>query len=392
MFINFKEIITLKKITKLNTALKNQCFNSGVPPWSIWVGFDFFFKHIASPSYASNLLIPTRPSARWTSLAFLPWKKMELSEGSHLMCVTMNFHWGRACVISEQVFLFNLFSRGQYLLSKWVKECWCWSSHGRCLPGQTAATGDVRGQGCCPCGCPVGHCPDPWPLGPGTAHGGTNSCAWHGPKAEEKSGICSGSTWEKSWGDERCEGWPVLRVPCSAVTLRGLLFWGLCVIITLVFRKLRGQFHLLYSSFRAWQWFQSPSTPWFALLQGRLMQAITWGCDGNGFHSVSCEKTPGVSAKPRASCQVNLCVSIFLICADTESPQTSLSFQSCWDKIPAFLWPWKSLQVQSGALGMHTLCPSLCATGEIPLSNNECQTAPAKSVLTQTPKENPAHL
>lgn len=82
------------------------------------------------------------------------------------------------------------------------------------------------------------------------------------------------------------------------------------------------------------------------------MQAITWECDGNSFHSVSCEKTPGVSAKPLASCQVNLCVSIFLICADTEIPQTSLSFQSCWEKIPAFLWHWKSLLVQSGALGI----------------------------------------
>lgn len=85
--------------------------------------------------------------------------------------------------------------------------------------------------------------------------------------------------------------------------------------------------------------------------------------------SLSIVKIPRASAKAHASCWVNLYVSIFLICADTEIPQTSISFQSCWEKIPIFLWYWQSLLVQSGtlrnylsALCMHPLWPYVCVT------------------------------
>lgn len=157
-------------------------------------------------------------------------------------------------VFSWSVFTFHVGERVLVLIIPWE------------LPAPIdCSKGDVQGQGCCPRECPLGHSPDPWPLGAGTARGGDwtsgqISVPSRYLKEEERSGTCSVNIWEKSQGDEGCEGVAFTHwaSPAQRVTLTGI-FWGLCVIITLVLRKWRGQFHHLYSFSRAWQWFQSPS-------------------------------------------------------------------------------------------------------------------------------------
>lgn len=245
------------------------------------------------------------------------------------------------------------------------------------VPGQTAA----RGSLCGPCGCPVGHSPDPLeqvqPMGGLTT--GTNICARTGGEVRdlwckfgrEKPGDegCGGLAWTENpllyvWHWQGFSEGSVWLSHCSSAN-EGANF---------SFSTLSSG---LGSGFRA--------QAVICFVPGRLMQAITWECDGNGFHPVSCERTPGVSAKPRASCQVHLCVSILLICADTEIPQTSLRFQSRWEKIPAFPWHWKSQQAQRGALGI-CLGPAHCVPFPLCHRRNPWVPQPRLSVRQLQPK------
>lgn len=114
--------------------------------------------------------------------------------------------------------------------------------------------------------------------------------------------------------------------------------------------------------------------------------------------SLSITKIPRVSAKAHAFCWVDLYVSIFLICVDTEIPQTSISFQSCSEKIPVFLWYWQSLLVQPGTLRiclvplwpyLHVTETSLCVTAMTQETSASVRQLRPNDFWLESPKKTP---
>lgn len=115
------------------------------------------------------------------------------------------------------------------------------------------------------------------------------------------------------------QGWPELRAPCST-----------CDTDSSSFLRALCDYHI------GLQEIKGPDSPPLLFLQGlAVVSFITGQCrpsPGNVMEMVftryRVRKLLECQQNPHASCQANLCVSIFLICADTEILQTSLSFQS----------------------------------------------------------------